>query len=292
MKKNFMAAIAAAATVTLGGLGLYLGAPSQYLAFDINPSIELKANRLNQVVSLKGTNEDGKKLLQGYRMEDRNLDHVLEDVVDLLDHAGYFTNKDKNDILLTVKSGSASETTVKNVNHHLADYLEECQIEGRVLDQHVSLTKELKKLAEEHHISAGRMALIEKILAKDDSVTANQLANMRISDLVAYAKDEGISLDALEDKLDHANDWYRSDKLERLEDELDRMVESEAAGGKYDDDRDDDDRDDDDDRYDDDDHDDDRDDDDDDRYDDDDDHDDDDDRDDDHDQHEDAGHEG
>ena len=292
MKKNFMAAIAAAATVTLGGLGLYLGAPSQYLAFDINPSIELKANRLNQVVSLKGTNEDGKKLLQGYRMEDRNLDHVLEDVVDLLDHAGYFTNKDKNDILLTVKSGSASETTVKNVNHHLADYLEECQIEGRVLDQHVSLTKELKKLAEEHHISAGRMALIEKILAKDDSVTANQLANMRISDLVAYAKDEGISLDALEDKLDHANDWYRSDKLERLEDELDRMAESEAAGGKYDDDRDDDDRDDDDDRYDDDDHDDDRDDDDDDRYDDDDDHDDDDDRDDDHDQHEDAGHEG
>ena len=45
MKKNFMAAIAAAATVTLGGLGLYLGAPSQYLAFDINPSIELKAGQ-------------------------------------------------------------------------------------------------------------------------------------------------------------------------------------------------------------------------------------------------------
>ena len=280
MKKNFMAAIAAAATVTLGGLGLYLGAPSQYLAFDINPSIELKANRLNQVVSLKGTNEDGKKLLQEYRMEDRNLDHVLEDVVDLLDHAGYFTNKDKNDILLTVKSGSASETTVKNVNHHLADYLEECQIEGRVLDQHVSLTKELKKLAEEHHISAGRMALIEKILAKDDSVTANQLANMRISDLVAYAKDEGISLDALEDKLDHANDWYRSDRLEWLEAELDRMEESEAAGGKYDDRNDDDDRYDEDDRYDDDDRDDD------------DDHEDDDDRDDDHDQHEDTGREG
>ena len=101
------------------------------------------------------------------------------------------------------------------------------------------------------HISAGRMALIEKILAKDDSVTANQLANMRISDLVAYAKDEGISLDALEDKLDHVNDWYRSDRLEWLEDELDRMAESEAAGGKYDDDHDDDDdRDDEDDRYD------------------------------------------
>ena len=257
MKKNFMAAMAAAAVVTLGGLGLYLGGPSQYLAFDINPSIEIKANRLNQVVSLKGTNEDGKELLQGYRMEDRNLDRVLEDVVDLLDQAGYFTNKDKNDILLTVKSGSASETTVKNVNRHLAGYLEECQIEGRVLDQHVSLTKELKKLAEEHHISAGRMALIEKILAKDDSVTASQLADMRISDLAAYARDEGISLGSLEDKLDHANDWYRSDRLEMLEDELDRMAESEAAAdGKYgdDDDRyDDDDRNDDDDRYDDDD---------------------------------------
>ena len=118
------------------------------------------------------------------------------------------------------------------------------------------------------------MALIEKILAKDDSVTANQLANMRISDLVAYAKDEGISLDALEDKLDHANDWYRSDRLEWLEAELDRMEESEAAGGKYDDRYDDDDREDDDDR------------------DDDDDHEDDDDRDDDHDQHEDTGREG
>lgn len=275
MKKNFIAVMAAAATVMLGGFGFYLGAPSQYLSFDLNPSIEIKANRLNQVVSLKGTNEEGKELLKGYHMDDRDLDSVLEDVVDLLNKEGYFKNEDKNDILVTVKSGTASEKTVKNVNRRLEDYLKACQIKGRVLEQQVELTEELKKLASEHHISAGRMALIEKILAKDDKVTASQLAEMRISDLVDYARDEGISLDALEDRLDHANDWYRSDKLERLEDELDRLAESEAAAsGKHDDDRYDDDRYDDDryddDRYDDDRYDDDRDDDDDDddRYDD------------------------
>lgn len=241
MKKSLLKAAAVAVTV-MGIAGIYYMAPSQYLAVDINPSIEIKTNRLNQVTSIKGTNEDAKRLLKGYELKERGLEYVLEDVIDLLDDGGYFTNEDKNDILLTVKSGSASEKTVKRVNEHLSDYLKACQIEGRILEQHVWLNEELKKLAEENHISAGRMSLIEQILSKDGKVTADQLAGMRISDLILYADEMGISIDHLEDQLDSANDVYRNENLERLEDELDRIAEKNEVR---------DDRDDDDDRYDD-----------------------------------------
>ena len=111
------------------------------------------------------------------------------------------------------------------------------------------------------------MALIERLLTGDQDLTAGDLAGMRISSLLLYAQEHGISLDQLEDRLDDANDHYRHAGLKALEDEIDRMKgddDRDDADDRYDDDRDDDDdrydddRDDVDDRYDDDRYDDDR----------------------------------
>ena len=96
--KSEIKKMAGAAAVTLGALGFYFLAPSGYIALDLNPSIEIRTNRLDQVVSVKAVNEDAKRLLADYKVTDHDLEDVLEDMVDLLDGGGYFHNKDQNDI--------------------------------------------------------------------------------------------------------------------------------------------------------------------------------------------------
>ena len=233
-----------AAALTLGAAGFYFLAPSGYVALDLNPSIEIRTNRLDQVVSVKAVNDDAKELLKGYKLTDHDLEDVLEDMVDLLEDGGYFHNKDKNDILVTVKDGKAADDTVKRVNAFLEDYMERCQLDTRILDQKIDFDEEIRKAAEKYHVSEGKMALIERLLDGDRTLTAGELAGMRISSLLLYAKEHNISLDTLEDRLDEANEYYRYNSLEALEEEIDRME-------REDDDREDDDRDDDD-RYDDD----------------------------------------
>ena len=233
-----------AAALTLGAEGFYFLAPSGYVALDLNPSIEIRTNRLDQVVSVKAVNDDAKELLKGYKLTDHDLEDVLEDMVDLLEDGGYFHNKDKNDILVTVKDGKAADDTVKRVNAFLEDYMERCQLDTRILDQKIDFDEEIRKAAEKYHVSEGKMALIERLLDGDRTLTAGELAGMRISSLLLYAKEHNISLDTLEDRLDEANEYYRYNSLEALEEEIDRME-------REDDDREDDDRDDDD-RYDDD----------------------------------------
>ena len=247
--KSEIKKIAGAAAVTLGALGFYFLAPSGYIALDLNPSIEIRTNRLDQVVSVKAVNEDAKRLLADYKVTDHDLEDVLEDMVDLLDGGGYFHNKDQNDILVTVKDDKASDETVKRVNAFLEDYMEQCQLDTRILDQTIDFDREIRKAAEKYEVSQGKMALIERLLTGDQDLTAGDLAGMRISSLLLYAQEHGISLDQLEDRLDDANDHYRHAGLKALEDEIDRMKgddDRDDADDRYDDDRDDDD-----DRYDD-----------------------------------------
>ena len=66
--KSEIKKMAGAAAVTLGALGFYFLAPSGYIALDLNPSIEIRTNRLDQVVSVKAVNEDAKRLLADYKV--------------------------------------------------------------------------------------------------------------------------------------------------------------------------------------------------------------------------------
>ncbi|WP_164468346.1 hypothetical protein [Enterocloster asparagiformis] len=170
--KSEIKKMAGAAAVTLGALGFYFLAPSGYIALDLNPSIEIRTNRLDQVVSVKAVNEDAKRLLADYKVTDHDLEDVLEDMVDLLDGGGYFHNKDQNDILVTVKDDKASDETVKRVNAFLEDYMEQCQLDTRILDQTIDFDREIRKAAEKYEVSQGKMALIERLLAGDQDLTA------------------------------------------------------------------------------------------------------------------------
>lgn len=237
-----LAAIAAAVLAAA-----YLLLPSGYLGIDVNPSIEIQTNRLGKVTGVQAANEDAARLLYGYRITDSDLDDVVEDLVDLMILKGYITAEGPNDVLITVGSNSVSQDVLDRVNQRIAGYLATRQLSANVMGRQVELDASLQQNADEAGVSAGRMALIERLLS-GGTLTRDELAQMTVADLLEYARTNNIPLDILEDRLDDVEDRYddrHDDLLDDLEDGLDDLDD------RQDDDRWDDDLDDLDDLYDD-----------------------------------------
>ena len=218
-KRFLLPALAALAVIC--GLAVWLLAPSGYLAIDLNPSIEIQTNRLNHVVSVKAANADARNLLKGYTLTSRDLETVVEDLVDRMAKQGYLKDAEKNEILITVDSSSASGKALDRVNKTISSYLEERRIGANLLEQKLTVSKELKALAEKYGISSGRLAVIEKLFGIKDAKTVGDLASMRISELLDYARKNGTSTAQLEQAFDDLDDFYEHDIFDRLEEQFD-----------------------------------------------------------------------
>ncbi|HWT27814.1 MAG TPA: hypothetical protein VN131_07730, partial [Mobilitalea sp.] len=72
--------IIAALLVTGAGMYIYLKAPSNLVALDVNPSIEIHTNRLNEVTAVTPINGDAAKLLADYQFQDSSLQSVIDEI--------------------------------------------------------------------------------------------------------------------------------------------------------------------------------------------------------------------
>jgi hypothetical protein len=187
------------ATALVIGIGLwvYYLAPSSYLALDINPSIEIKTNRLNQVTSIDPQNEDAKQLLSGYELTDRNLETVIHNIVDRIILAGYIAPNKDNTILITADDSQHSTEISDTVNNIIINYLNLKQIAAQIIPQNISLTSQSIEEAHENFVSVGKMAIINELISNDSTLTIEQLSILRISDLITLAENKNISLAGL-----------------------------------------------------------------------------------------------
>lgn len=187
-----------AATLVIGVvLWVYYLAPNGYLSIDINPSIEIKTNRLNQVTSIDALNEDAKQLMAGYELTDRNLETVVHNIVDRIILAGYLASDKDNTILITADDSRHSNEISTTVNGIISDYLNQKQILAQVIPQYISLNSQSIKEAHENYVSIGKMAIIKELIAKDNTLSIEKLSSLRISDLIVLAENKGISLAGL-----------------------------------------------------------------------------------------------
>lgn len=65
-------------------LGIIINQPAYTFTMDVNPSIEIKSNRLNKVVEINPLNEDAKNLLKDFKHKDKSLQKTIEDLADLM----------------------------------------------------------------------------------------------------------------------------------------------------------------------------------------------------------------
>ena len=163
------------------GFGITNNSLAAVVSFDVNPSIELKVDNEEDVISVKGLNDDGKKVLEGMDLEDTDLEVAVNAIIGSMLKHGYI-NEMANSILLSVSGvegydADALETKLANeVNALLKN--------GAVLSQNVSNADDkLVKLADEYGITVGKAALIREIVKNSKTHTFEQLAGLTINEL-------------------------------------------------------------------------------------------------------------
>ena len=154
---------------------------SNYLALDINPSIEFIVDDEGTIESFSLLNEDAEIVAAdldfvGMAYEDA-LDLYLESAVE----TGYLdVNSEDNAIFIT--ADGEDETFKENVNTHVKTHLEQRGIGAALMEGGIDET--YRELAEDHEIGVGRARLISRAAEIDGSFTFEEGLEMDMSDIM------------------------------------------------------------------------------------------------------------
>ena len=190
-KKKWMSlAVAAclALVVVGGGAGYYYqsnNAVASVVSLDVNPSVELKVNKNEKVISATPQNEDGKVILEGLDLKGVPVDVAMNAVIGSLLQHGY-VDELANSILITVEDDDVQrgEKLQEELTAQADAALASAQINGAILSQTLQYNEELSRKAEEYGISAGKAALIQAIVeGSNNTKTFESLVGLTINEL-------------------------------------------------------------------------------------------------------------
>lgn len=193
-KKLLILAIAAILLITAGIVIGFINTPKAHFTMDINPSIQITTNQLNRVTKIEALNDDAKDLLSYYTKPQKNLEAVINDLLDLMVFTGYIHGGSDNLVMITVSDDSVDKAILDRVNQAISDYLAIKQISASIVNQ----TLEAPETTNAQGLQlTGREAVVEKIILEDRAKTRDELMSMSLNELIAYAGANQIAPDKL-----------------------------------------------------------------------------------------------
>ncbi|MBV1759204.1 MAG: PepSY domain-containing protein, partial [Dethiosulfatibacter sp.] len=187
MKKTVLGSLVIGMMAVSLGVFIFFTTPANTLTMDVNPSIEITTNRLNNVLSVEPINQDAKDFLENFKIRDKNLENVVNDLVDRMILTGYISGGKDNLVMLAVKDDNADPLLLDKVNTLIAAFLENKQIEAKVFNQTIAQNDANKNIASDYEISEGKLELMNKIVDKDDKVTIELLTSASLQTLIDKA---------------------------------------------------------------------------------------------------------
>lgn len=180
-------AATAACLLLIAGIGLgtrYFYGVDATIAVDVNPSIELTANRQEKVLEVRALNQDAEQVLDGMDLKGTDLNVAMNALIGSMVKHGYI-DAANNSVLVSVESSSPEreQQLQAELTADINSVLTQNAISPAVLQQSVSSSEELDALAAKYNISAGRAALIQRITELNPVLTADQLAPLSVNDL-------------------------------------------------------------------------------------------------------------
>ena len=154
------------------------------IGIDVNPGIELRTNSAERVLSVTPLNEDAVIVLDGMDLKNVDLDVAVNALIGSMLKNGY-VSEIKNSILITVENSNTEkgvqlqERLTDEVNSLLSAHA----LNAAVIGQTVSEDAHLHDLAQQHHISTGKVALIELLVSQDDRLKFEDLAKLSINEI-------------------------------------------------------------------------------------------------------------
>ncbi len=184
-----IAYVAAALIIVAGGAVIgynshkNANAIASTVSFDVNPSVELELNQKANVVKANALNTDGEKILQNLKLKGADASTATSAIIGSLLQNGYIDEL-ANSILISVEDTDDARAArlQEELTQQAAKALEEASANAAIVAQHLK-AEAYDEIAEELSISAGKAALIEKIIAANPSYTEKDLADMSVNEL-------------------------------------------------------------------------------------------------------------
>ena len=224
--------IAFAAVVLMAGIGWFMqyGMIDSIIALDVNPSFEITSNRHEQVLQVKGLNDDAIALLEGRKYRGWNLDDALSSIFSDMANDGYISAQNKA-VLLSVncRDNVRGDQLKIRLSESINNTLLAKDIHPRIVRQNLTVDEVSRQRAAQYSVSEGKMQLVDSLLEKEPSFSEKSLSEMPLEDILTIAAKQGLVFDELDD-------------LDDLEDVIEDAFEDDDDDDDYDDYDDDDDR--------------------------------------------------
>ena len=244
MKKKFnifgkgFVGVAAAACVlfAVGVVGVpYYGnnyVPDSHVDIDVNPGVEIVTNKKNKVLEVQSTNQDGAAVIDGMNLKNTELKVAVNALIGSMVQKGYIQN-DNTGILVTVRNDNEDKANkVKaEVLNDINTALSTNSVQATVINQTVKTTVDAKKFAAENNISIGKAVFVLNLAAKDTSLDAKELANMKVSEIASLVVQKGIDIRDIVDYDSDDSIWENiADAIEDIdEDAREKGIATSAA---------------------------------------------------------------
>ena len=189
--KKWMQTVAACLAVLLLGGGLLVQqahAVTSVVSLDVNPSIELRVNSREKVVSCQALNQEAQAVLEdmdgGRDLKGVKADVAVNAIVGSLVRCGYLDSL-SSAILISVedKDQARAQRLQQELTGAVDGALAAGDSQAAVLSQTVQQDKELEKQAKANNISTGKAALIRQAMALNGSLTFEGLAQLSVEEL-------------------------------------------------------------------------------------------------------------
>lgn len=184
-----LTAVAAAAVLLVGGAAGFAVYSSNYkvastISLDVNPSVEITANKKEDVLAVTALNDDGRKIIGDMDFSGSSIDVTVNALIGSMLREGYLTDL-ANSILISVQDDDANHGA--QLQKKLADdvnaILQVNAFDGAVLSQTVAKDSSVRTLADEYGITAGKAQLVNEIVAGNPVHTFEELAPLSINEL-------------------------------------------------------------------------------------------------------------
>ncbi len=144
------------------------------VAIDVNPSLELKINKKNEVIEVVANNDDAQNVLQGMNLKGSDINVAVNALIGSMVQLGYLDDV-ANSILISVDGTNSDALRLELLNNLNIDS------NYSVVSQEISTN--YADIAKEYNISEGKVQLIYQVLESNPLHTFEELASLSIHEL-------------------------------------------------------------------------------------------------------------
>ena len=180
--KRRLVAAALSLVLVLSGAGIWF-VPSTSIAVDINPSVELKVNALDRVISLEGKNADGLRVVQDLDVTGMPYDDAMQRI--LLSN-GLKPYLDKGSTITITVTGGGSDAHAEQILSKVLCRAYNIAEKDNVL--YCQVDKETQRAAEKAGLSVPRYLAWQQLLLADPYVTQEDIWHLSVEQIRTLAQ--------------------------------------------------------------------------------------------------------